>query len=82
MVSIIIISSTEDCYTGPCSYCVNAMFFVLMKGSQESTRSHPVFSRLLSLKQLLAQLDTLHPPSLPTLSKTTLSKTTPSKVTH
>lgn len=60
------------------SYCINAMFYVLMKGSQESTHSHPVFSRLLALKQLLGQLDTLNPSPSPSNTVTQTAR----KVTH
>lgn len=40
-------------------YSVNAMYYLLMKASRENTRSHPVFTRLLSLKQLISQVDSI-----------------------
>ncbi|XP_064385432.1 something about silencing protein 10-like [Halichondria panicea] len=43
-------------------FCVNAMFYLLLKASKETASSHPVFSRLLSLKQLLSQVEAIQPP--------------------
>ncbi len=38
------------------------MFYLLLKASKETASSHPVFSRLLTLKQLLSQLEAIQSP--------------------